>query len=97
MDEKKHDVSTGVLEPEGRTYSGRGTIRTTEGDREPISYTYRVVHTQESVRLLDLRVASNAGVDFRHIQQLLGSIAAGLHVDVALDILQSDGYVERDR
>lgn len=96
MDEEKYNVEPGVLGAEGRTYSGRGTVRALESDRKPIVYSYRVVHTQESVRLLDLRVASDAGVDFRHIQQLLGSVAAGLHIDVALDILERDGHVRRE-
>lgn len=90
MDEKEHDVSTGILEPEGRKYCGKGIVRAIEGSGEPIEFSYLVVHTQKSIRLLDLRIAADDGVDFRHLQQLLRAIEGSLTVDCALAILRDD-------
>lgn len=90
MDEEKYNVKPGVLGPEGRTYDGSGTIRTAESNRELVQYTYRVVHTQESIRLLDMRVTANAGIDLGHLQLVFGAIERRVITDAAINELHGD-------
>lgn len=90
MDEEKHNVEPGILGTKGRTYHGRGIVRAFEGDRKPIEYSYSVVHAQESIRLLDLRVASDAGIDLGYLQQLFRAIEARVVLDAAIRELPDD-------
>lgn len=91
MVEEKHYAEPGILGEQGRIYSGQGTIRAPASDRELVKYSYLVVHAQESLRLLDLRITTDAGIDFRHLHELFGAIGGDLHINVALELLCGPG------
>lgn len=92
MDEKKHDAKPGVLGPEGWTYHGRGTIRAPESSRKPIEYSYSVVHTQESIRLLDLRIASDDGIALGYLPLIFGAIDKGIVTGAILDEFRNTAF-----
>lgn len=48
-------------------------------------YSYRMVYTQESIRVLDLRIVANAGVNIGHLQQLLGAIERAITIGAIIN------------
>lgn len=83
MDKTKPNVSSGNGEEQRSEYTVRGVVRAYTGDRASGEWSSQVVHTQESLRLLDLRLHSVDGFDVRHLSELLESLGCAITITIA--------------
>lgn len=83
MDTTKPNVSSGNGEEQRSEYTVRGVVRACEGDRASGEWSSEVVYTQESIRMLDLRLHSPDGFDVKYLQELLDTLAFGITIAIA--------------
>lgn len=83
MDTSEPNVSGGNGEKQRPEYTVRGMVRENQGDRAPGEWSSQVVHTQESIRLLDMRLHSTYGFDVRYLSELLESLTFAITIAIA--------------
>jgi len=71
MAEEESDVSSGQIPQNGSLGYLRGDIRKAPDFRKVVEWTYRLVYTQESIRVLDLRLDMLELCDLRCVGELL--------------------------
>lgn len=94
MDEKKYDDrTTGQSEHTGTIFRRHGSAA--DEPRKLGKYTYRLVHTQESIRLLDLRLDIAELEDLEDLSVFLADVCRGIlttAVEEELDLIGEVRY-----
>lgn len=83
LEENQSNVDQSDDRGQGPVETVRGVVREGKGDRESGEYTYQVVYSQKSLRVLDLRLHSDAGLDVTDLRELLDTAAFAVGLAIA--------------
>lgn len=86
--EKPDDTNTSFGQSASRLHTG--DISTIDSIGNPGQYAYRLVHTQKSIWLLDLRLDFSVPQDITDIGELLGAIGRHIVGSAILDQLSDE-------
>ena len=84
MAKEEPNVRPTTQPTEGPTSVSRGVIRSAKSHRILGEYSHQVVYSQESIRLLDLRLTSRDGIDLAGLREFFGTLEGRILRDVVV-------------